>query len=182
VQIFDNLGDPRLVELIKDGRVGVIRTDTLYGLIAQASNIAAVERVYALKHRDSHKPSIILISQLDTSDLPQPYEPFLRSVWPGRNSVILPAPDAPDYLTRGGGSLAYRMPDSPELLNLINQTGPLIAPSANTQGEAPAANLEQAVSYFGDTIDFYVDGGEVVDMTPSALYRLATDGGVERLR
>lgn len=181
---FGSLAEPELVDLLKNGAVGVIRTDTLYGLVAKAADEKAVARVYSIKRRADTKPPIVLISSTDQLLDPAPgtYLGFLKSVWPGPNSIIMPAPSAPLWLTRGTGTVAYRIPDLPELTDLIAKTGPLIAPSANYEGEMPAMNIEQATSYFADEVDFYVDGGEVEANNPSALYKLDQIGSPERLR
>lgn len=105
-----------------------------------------------------------------------------RSHWPGKTSIILPSTKSPTWIRRDNHSVAYRIPDHPELQQLIAATGPLIAPSANPEGEEPAMNVEQALAYFGDTVDVYVDGGEVTDNTPSQLLVVDSDGEVKRLR
>ena len=172
-----------VVSLLRKGGVGILRTDTLYGIVARADNEAAVERVYAIKGRTPTKPPIILIASTD--QLLNSYDDAtlarLEALWPAKISVILPAVDAPKWLVRSGDSLAYRMPDNAELRDLLERTGPLIAPSANPEGLPPAMNIHEAVAYFGEKVDFYVDGGVVKDDTPSRLYRLH-DGDMERLR
>lgn len=181
--VYSNTFDDTIVRRLKEGGVGVLRTDTIYGVVARADNEAAVERVYAVKTRTPSKSPIVLIG--DVSQLFDRYDQEvidrLTLLWPGKNSVILPSVDAPDWLTRGNASVAYRLPDNPELAALIAKTGPLIAPSANPEGQPPAMNVEEAEKYFDDSVDFYVDGGAVTDNTPSKLYRLQDDG-VERLR
>jgi L-threonylcarbamoyladenylate synthase len=172
-----------IVALVQKGGVGVLRTDTLYGLVARAADEAAVERVYSIKGRTSAKPPIVLVASPD--QLMDTYDGSvltrLKTLWPGKNSVILPAPTAPKWLVRSGDSLAYRMPDNKDLRDLLLATGPLIAPSANPEGEPPAADYNDAQEYFGDEVDFYVDQGRVIDNTPSKLYRLHDDT-LERLR
>lgn len=172
-----------IVTLLQKGGVGVLRTDTLYGIVACADNEAAVERVYTVKGRTPTKPPIILIASTD--QLLHTYDDAtlrrLEAFWPGKVSIILPAPDAPAWLVRSGDSLAYRMPDDEALRELLKRTGPLIAPSANPEGLPPAMSIHEAVAYFGEKVDFYVDGGVVEDDSPSRLYRLL-DGGMERLR
>lgn len=169
-----------LVEVLKSGGVAALRTDTLYGLVARADDENAVERIYELKGRDADKACIVLVA--DQSQLYDQPSVSLDDKWPGPVSLILPSPSAPEWLHRGGRSLAYRLPADPILRQLINQTGPLIAPSANPQGSAPARNIEQARFYFGSEVDIYVDGGAVPANTPpSQLWRLEADQW-ERLR
>lgn len=182
--VFDDSFSDRVVSLITEGGIGILRTDTLYGIVARADNEAAVERMYAVKGRTPTKPPIVLIAStdqlLDTYD--ESTLKQLHELWPAKTSIILPAILAPAWLTRGSGSLAYRIPDDVVLRQLLSKTGPLIAPSANPEGEHPAMTIAEAKQYFGDKIDFYVDGGTVIDDTPSKLYRLQADGGMERLR
>jgi L-threonylcarbamoyladenylate synthase len=174
----------KAAQLLKTGHIGVIRTDTLYGVVAQALDEQAVERVYQVKGRTPTKSPILLIASTD--QLLDDYEPselaHLAALWPGKNSVILPSQHGPAWLTRGNASIAYRIPADDRLRQLLEQTGPLIAPSANPEGMPPAMTIEQAKVYFGDTVDFYVDDGEVIDDTPSKLWRLQPNGELEQLR
>lgn len=170
--------------MLQNGGVGVLRTDTLYGVVARAGDEAAVERVYRLKDRDTAKSPIVLISSdeqlLDVPD--EPIRRLMRDVWPGKVSVIVPSLNAPQWIARGNDSVAYRLPDDAKLRHLLEQAGPLIAPSANPEGALPAATIEEAMSYFGESVDFYVDGGTITDGTPSQLLRVDTSGNIERLR
>lgn len=184
MDVFTTVTDPEIVRRLQAGGIGVLRTDTLYGVVARADDELAVERVYALKGRDDNKSPIVLVSAL-AQLYDQPSEPaaeLLADVWPGKVSVILDSDRAPAWIERGNGSVAYRLPASEELRELIGQTSPLIAPSANPQGESPAMTLHQAIAYFGNNVDFYVDGGEVKHETPSQLLRISENGEVERLR
>lgn len=169
--------------LLKEGAVGVMRTDTLYGIVASALNEQAVERIYTLKGRTPTKPPIILVSDVKQMLTPNNEQTLaiLNTMWPGKNSVIVPASDAPKWLVRSGDSLAYRMPDDVLLRAFLATTGPLVAPSANPEGAHPAMTIDEAKAYFGDLVDFYVDGGAVVDDSPSRLYRLHGQE-LERLR
>ena len=169
-------------KILLSGGIGVLRTDTLYGLVAVAEDRAAVERVYALKSRDETKSPIVLIASIDqvfdTIDTPA----SLDSYWPGKVSIVLPSVTAPSWIQRGNHSVAYRLPDDMALQNLLETTGPLIAPSANPEGSTPASTITEAIAYFGDAVDFYVDGGTVTDTAPSRLIRISQGGDVEVLR
>jgi L-threonylcarbamoyladenylate synthase len=172
-----------IVDILRSGGVGILLTDTIYGIVALAENEAAVQRIYELKKRTPSKPPISLIGSVgqlrDAYD--EPILSVVRQLWPGKNTVILPSHTAPEWLTRGTDSISYRLPEKHELRQLILETGPLIAPSANPEGQEPPVTIEAAREYFGDTVDFYVDEGHVADNTPSRLFRF--DGqGFERLR
>jgi L-threonylcarbamoyladenylate synthase len=169
--------------ILRRGGVGILLTDTIYGIVALADEHAAVQRIYELKQRTPSKPPISLIGDInqlrDTYD--EPTLAAVRLLWPGKNTVILPTNTAPEWLTRGTNSISYRLPAKEELRRLILATGPLVAPSANPEGQEPAVTIEEARAYFGDAVDFYIDEGRVTDNTPSKLFRLK-GVGFERLR
>lgn len=164
-------------EIIKSGGVGVMPTDTLYGLVASAFLPIAVERVYSLRERNKDKPCIILISSFKdlkkfSVTINDDTKNILEKYWPGKVSVVLPCPDEKfQYLHRGTKSLAFRMPDDKKLQEFISETGPLIAPSANVQGNQSAESIEQARGYFGSNVDFYMDAGKLSGL-PSTLIRI----------
>ncbi len=165
-----------IVNLLKKGEIGVIPTDTIYGIVGSALNPQTVEKIYKLRKRSKNKPFIILISSLDDLKkfdikLTKKQEVFLKKLWPNPVSVVLP---------RGKNSLAFRIPKNEKLLELLREVGPLVAPSANFEGEKPAQTLDEAKKYFGDKVDFYIDGGEIISK-PSALIEFS-DTGVKVLR
>lgn len=163
--IFDK---QNLVETLKKGGVVVMPTDTIYGILGNAFLPETVERIYEIRKREKEKPCIILIS--DFSDL----EKFKITISQKQKEEILKEGiraltfilDAPNqdlnYLHRGTNSLAFRIPKDENLRNLLSLTGPLIAPSANIAGLNPAINTIEAKAYFGDLVDLYIDGGEII--------------------
>jgi L-threonylcarbamoyladenylate synthase len=175
-----------VASVIAAGGVGVFPTDTLYGLIGSALLPDAVDRIYELKRRDPRKSLIVLISDLLQLEqfgieLSEGLILQLQNYWPGAYSIILPSIDDQfEYLSRGTDTIAFRLPDKPELIDLINQVGPLVAPSANVEGLPPATTVEEAQKYFGSDIEFYVDGGDLVGK-PSTILRL-DGGGAEIIR
>lgn len=181
---FTSVNDQQVASLLKSGKVGILRTDTLYGLVCRADDEAAVNRVYVLKDRGEHKSPIVLIaSAAQLFDQPPAFaNELLAQSWPGSVSIILPSTKAPKWLRRENESIAYRLPDSADLQQLIAATGPLIAPSANPEGREPAMSIDEAYDYFGESVDFYVDGGLVKDNTPSRLILVKQDGTTVRLR
>ena len=177
----------KYVSDIRKGRVGVIPTDTLYGIAASAENPEAVERVYRIKGRSANKNPIILIPAADSlADfgvaLTERDEKFLASVWPGKVSVVFPFRKKEyAYLdTARAGTLAFRVPDRADLREFLRAAGPVIAPSANPEGGKPARTAKEAREYFGGEVDFYCDGG-VLEGEPSTLVSLK-DGKVHILR
>ena len=157
--------------------VGVLPTDTVYGLVAQARDVDAVQRLYALKHRE-HKPGTLIaasIEQLVELGLKRRYLSAVSQFWPGAVSVITPCGPELEYLHQGKLSLAVRIPDAPALRALLERTGPLLTSSANDPGHPTAVTVEQARTYFGDMVDFYIDGGDLSGQKPSTVIRIIDD-------
>lgn len=179
--------DSTIVQQLREGRIGVIPTDTIYGIVGLALNQNTVEKIYHLRKRSPDKPFIILISSLDDLNifgvpLNRNQKEFLEKHWPNPLSVVLSVIDEKwQYLHRGTKSLAFRMPKNGQLLELLKQTGPLVAPSANFEGEKPSENIAEAKKHFGESIDFYMDGGPVKSAA-STLIELLTDGSFKMLR
>ena len=164
-RIFTNYQAPELLTILQQGGIGVLPTDTIYGLVTSALNPEAVGRLYRLKARDTAKPSIILIGDIKQLDLFGISEADKRKAgryWPGPISLVLACHDkAFSYLHHGTNSLAFRLPDNQQLWELLERSGPLVAPSANPQSKKPAQTIAEAQHYFGDKVDFYVDGGKL---------------------
>lgn len=175
-----------IIKILTSGGIGVIPTDTQYGLVASALNQKAVKKVYQIRKRSKNKPFIILISSLEdlnhfNIEVDQKVQSFLQNLWPNPVSVILSCPSKKFfYLHRGTNSLAFRIPKSPQLLKLLKITGPLIAPSANFEGKPYAKTIEEAKKYFGENVDFYIDQGKI-ESSPSTLIKIE-EGKIEILR
>jgi tRNA A37 threonylcarbamoyladenosine synthetase subunit TsaC/SUA5/YrdC len=86
-----------------------------------------------------------------------------------------------NYLHQNVGDVAMRVVDNPTLRTLLEQTGTLATTSANLPGQPPAATIEEAYAYFGESVDFYLDGGTIANVLPSTIIR-PTSSGVEILR
>ncbi len=167
-----------VADVLNSGKVAVIPTDTIYGIVAKASNQDAVKKVYKIRSRDISKPCIILISdleQLKDFDIDKECIDSAKKYWPGPNSLVFPLnKPRPSYPAKGLKEIALRLPNNDELRELIRQTGPLIAPSANPEGLPPATTIAQAKAYFGDQVDIYVDNGSM-PIEPSTLIDLAAN-------
>lgn len=171
--MFASLTDPALITCLNQGGVVVIPTDTMYGIVARATDKQAVERVYNVRGRAPEKPCIILIAEreqiTDDSLWTDEHTQLARSYWPGPLSLVAPTAQTEPYLHRGTHTLAYRMPGRDDLRQLLAATGPIIAPSANPEGQPPATTVLEAQAYFGNTVDGYVDGGALAGDAPSTV-------------
>jgi tRNA threonylcarbamoyl adenosine modification protein (Sua5/YciO/YrdC/YwlC family) len=167
-------GFDEAADILKAGGVGVIPTDTVYGIVAGAADAAAVVRLYALKRRERKPGTIIAASaeQLIGLGLDEGAIRAAEHLWPNPISLIVAANQRLDYLHQGVGSLAVRIPDDARLRALLERTGPLLTSSANQPGEAVAADMHEAQDYFGDSVDCYVDGGNMTGRAPSTIVRI----------
>lgn len=212
--IFNNISDPKLIELLIDGGVGVLPTDTVYGLVCRASNQTAVKRLYGLKKRE-HKPGTLIAANIDQLvelgfkrryltaveqfwPSSRPSSGFSKGKsktlpkakklegsllgWPGPVSVETPFSDLKNaYITQGRPTIGVRIPDNKNLLDMLSKIGPLQTTSANLEGKPTANTTREAKAYFGDKVDFYVDGGNLGDRKPSTIVRIVDDA-IEVLR
>lgn len=172
-----------IISVLNSGGIVVIRTDTIYGIIARAADEKAVEKVYDVKQRERSKQCIVLIAH--ASDVPAHAEliEHISATEKIPTSVVVPASDEPEWLLRGGDSVAYRVVKNELLRKVIEKVGPVIAPSANPESKPPARTVAEAKKYFGNAVDLYVDGGEVPrTVHASQIIRLEADGTINHLR
>lgn len=176
-----------IIRPLKLGKIGVIPTDTIYGIVGSALNPETVEKIYRLRKRAPDKPFIILISSIGdlkkfNVKLTDKQKEFLKKIWPNPVSVVLECfSEKFKYLHRGTKTLAFRIPKNKWLIKILAKTGPLVVPSANYEGEKPSETIEDAKKYFGNQVDFYIDGG-IIKSKPSTLVHLNVDGAYKILR
>jgi len=169
--IFTSVTDPKLAELLRSGAIGIIPTDTVYGLVGRASHPEAITRLYRVKERELAPGTMIAHSVAALVELGFPSHHLTRveKYWPAPLSVVLDATDIPDYLKQTRESLPVRIPNHPDLLELLAVTGPLMTTSANTPHFPTSRTIDEAVAYFGDAVDFYVDAGDLGERPPSTI-------------
>jgi L-threonylcarbamoyladenylate synthase len=181
--IFKSLSDSNVSRLLSEGGIGVLPTDTIYGLVSVAGNKEGVARLYGLKKRYQKLGTFMAanVEQLLTLGL---VEDALRSVahlWPNPISVVVPTHKGWEHLDLGKGSLAVRIPSDKILLNLLRVTGPWATSSANLFDQPGANTIEEAIAYFHDDVDFYVDGGDLSNRAASTIVKYEA-GRLEVLR
>lgn len=179
-----------LVRILQNGGVAVIPTDTIYGIVGKASYPDTVERIYKARKRAPDKPCIILIGDINDINkfsitLSENQKKGLQDYWAKEDrptSIVFDCLDEKfAYLHRGTNTLAFRLPKKEGLRNLLLKAGPLIAPSANSEGLPPSKNIGDAKNYFGKNIDIYIDAGEI-ESEASKVIRLEEDGKITVLR
>lgn len=168
------------------GEIGILPTDTIYGVVCSAFNIKNVEKLYDIRKREKDNPMIILISDVKDLELfgvklNDYMKKNIANFWPGKISIVFELDNknisnlkAFHYLHRGKNSLAFRLPRKIWLRNLLKKTGPIVAPSANISNYSPAKNIKEAKKYFGNNVDFYLDAGDLISK-PSKLIKIEND-------
>ncbi|WP_409293479.1 L-threonylcarbamoyladenylate synthase [Peribacillus sp. SCS-37] len=152
---------------LRDNEAVAFPTETVYGLGANATNDAAVRKIYEAKGRPSDNPLIVHIaskSQLDdiAESVPEKAAQLMDAFWPGPLTLILQEKQGAlsTLVTAGLDTVAIRMPAHPVALAVIEKSGlPIAAPSANTSGKPSPTT---ALHVFGDLngkIAGIVDGG-----------------------
>jgi L-threonylcarbamoyladenylate synthase len=160
-------------QALKDGSLVAFPTETVYGLGADATNAAAVARIYEVKGRPSVHPLIVHIADLKfldqwISDIPEYAIALAREYWPGPMTLILQRSElAKDFITGGQDTVGIRIPDNSLALGLLEAfhklggTG-IAAPSANRFGQVSPTTAdavrEELGEYLSET-DLVLDGG-----------------------
>lgn len=152
--------------ILRRGGLVAFPTETVYGLGADATNGAAVARIFEAKGRPPDNPIIVHVAsrgQLSTlaASVPPEAEILMDAFWPGPLTVILPAgKGVPEAVTAGLTTVAVRMPDHPVALALIKAAGvPVAAPSANLSGKPSPTLAEHVLQDLDGRIEAVLDGG-----------------------
>ncbi|MGH7260013.1 MAG: L-threonylcarbamoyladenylate synthase [Nitrospiraceae bacterium] len=174
------------VNVVRNGGLIAMPTDSFYALGASVFDEAAVRRVCTIKGQREHKPILALIAdraQLAAlvARIPPAAEVLMDRFWPGPLTIVFPAsPRLPAVLTAGTGTIGVRWPAHSLLQRLLRETGPLTGTSANRSGAEPARTAQDVEEALGSDVDLIVDGGPSSGPLPSTV--VETVGTVRVLR
>ena len=179
----DSRDDPlmrKAGEIIKNGGLVAIPTETVYGLAGNALDPESSKKIYAAKGRPSDNPLIVHIAEFEAlgpivRNIPEKAERLALKYWPGPLTMIFYKSDkVPKETTGGLDTVAVRMPVNKTALNFIKAAGGYIAaPSANSSGRPSCTTAEHVYEDLNGKIPLIIDGGDVgiglestiVDMT-----------------
>jgi L-threonylcarbamoyladenylate synthase len=154
------------VEILRRGGLVAFPTETVYGLGADATNPAAVERIFAVKGRPRSHPVIVHLSEGAflkewAVDVPAEAWALADTFWPGPLTLILNRADrVPDAVTGGLPTVGLRVPAQPLALALLEAFGDgIAAPSANRFGRVSPTRAEHVRTDLGGAVDLVLDGG-----------------------
>ena len=178
---FEDRDLDRAIEIVKNGGVVVIPTETAYGLIADATNTSAVERIQSIKGRDLWKTPPLIVDSTETAEqfmeLTRRLRELANQYWPGPLTIVAKAKESKlaKQVIRDDGTIALRVSS-----NLIAQAiarainAPIVATSANLSGLSECYSVEDVQNLFKEQSqqpDFYVDGGTLKPVAPSTIIK-----------
>lgn len=171
----------KAVRYIKEGKVIVCPTDTVYGLVADATNKKAVERIIKIKRRVEKKPLSKFIKSVGEAKkfakISKSQENFLKRVWPGKVTVVLEKKKGKKIYEVGKRTIGLRIPNY-KLINVLLRkiNRPLIGTSANVSGKPASTKIKEVIRQFKNQRyqpDLVVDAGNLPKNRPSRVIDLS---------
>jgi L-threonylcarbamoyladenylate synthase len=171
-------------QALRDGLLVAFPTETVYGLGADATNDAAVARVYAAKGRPSFNPLIVHVESAGAAfrlgQFSDEAKALAHVFWPGPLSIVVPrAPGCPVSLLASAGldSIALRVPAHPMALDLLKAAErPVVAPSANPSGRISPTSPDHVRRHLKDKVAMVLDGGRCRVGVESSVVSFLEDG------
>lgn len=156
----------KAIDTLKRGGVIGLPTETVYGLAADARDVAAVRRVFTIKGRPLGHPLIVHVADTDearrwSSEWPESARALADRFWPGPLTLIVPRADhVLDEVTGGRTAVALRVPVHPVARRILSEfRGGVVAPSANLFGRVSPTTAVHVSDDLGDSVDYVLDGG-----------------------
>jgi L-threonylcarbamoyladenylate synthase len=159
-------GVGKAVEVLRAGGLVAFPTETVYGLGADATNAAAVAKIYAVKGRPPTNPLIVHVADADVArryaaEWPTAASQLAAAFWPGPLTLVVPrTAEIVRGVTSGGETVGLRVPAHPVALRLLREFGgPVAAPSANRSNRISPTTAGHVRDELGDSVDVILDGG-----------------------
>ena len=175
-------------EAIKEGKLVLFPTETVYGLGANGLDENAVKKIYAAIGRASDNPLILHIADIKILDklvksVGDIESKLIEKFWPGPLTIIFEKKEiVPNVITGGLNTVAIRMPENLIARKLIRYSNlPIAAPSANISGKPSGTVLEDIKEEFDGKVDYMINGGKVNIGLESTVIRVV-DGIIHILR
>jgi L-threonylcarbamoyladenylate synthase len=179
------------VELLLEGEIVALPTETVYGLAADALNPIAVVKIFEAKERPRFDPLIVHLPDRDwlekVVDLPAQDRQLILELadtfWPGPFTMVLPKREiVPEIVTAGLDTVGVRVSVHPVFSEIIRALGkPLAAPSANRFGRISPTNAQHVLDDLKDQIPLIIDGGPTAHGIESTIVAICA-GGIQILR
>ena len=165
---MSDTGIEKAVDILKNGGLVAVPTETVYGLAADATNSEAVARIFQAKKRPAFNPLICHVCDMAMAEKLVKISPLATALmdafWPGPLTFVLPKTEqcaVSDLVSADLDTLAVRMPDHNLTHNLIEKLNrPIAAPSANQSGKISPTTAAHVAEGLGSSVDMILDGGD----------------------
>ncbi len=166
-----------IVKYLQEGKVLVVPTDTVYGLVCDATNEEAVEKIFSIKKREKSKPLLVFVRDVEMAEkyaeVGDIQKEFLSKNWPGDTSVVLRAKDGLSKLVYKNGTIGLRQPNHGLIAMVLEEfKKPLAQTSANISGQPATVKIEEILRQFESQNvqpDLVVDAGDLLEKKPSKI-------------
>jgi L-threonylcarbamoyladenylate synthase len=155
----------RVVSVLREGSLVVLPTDSVYGLIADAFDARATQRVFEAKQRGPEIPLGVLVRsprQVNglVSEIPECAERLMASYWPGPLTIVFNESEGLNWnIGETRGTIGLRLSTDDLLIAVAQEIGPLACTTARVSGGALPRTVHEAVTQLGDLVALYIDGG-----------------------
>lgn len=160
----------KLVNVINDGKIAVIPTDTVYGIIGDATNVDVVHKVYEVKKRDYSKPLILMVSSIEmleryVDNINELEKKLINKYWPGKLTILFRKNNnVSDLITSGSDLVGIRYPDNKDIIELIERLDkPLISTSCNISSKYVVTSIDKIEDEISKYVSYVYDGGVLSD-------------------
>ncbi len=165
----ENVDDDKLKEIakeIKNGKIVIFPTETVYGIGTNGLDTNAVKKLYLVKKRSFNKPISLLVNNINmieavTKNITKLEYALIEKFLPGPLTIILPKKEiVPDIVTANSDTVGIRIPENKIALKLIEYAGiPIATPSANISGKPSGTNIQDIMKDFDKGVDYFIDDG-----------------------
>lgn len=166
----------KLIRVINNGDLAIIPTDTVYGIIGDATNLKVIHKIFEVKNRDYSKPLILMVSSIKMleryvdciSDLERK---LIDRYWPGKLTILFHKNNnVSDLITSGSELVGIRYPDNKDLVELIARLDkPLISTSCNISNKNVITSIDMLDDKIKNSVDYIYDGGNLSDISSTVL-------------
>ena len=172
------MNNQRIIEEIKNGKTFIFKTETVYGISANAYCEKAVQKVYKAKGRDFNKPCIVLINSYQmlkeiVCDITPLEQKIMNKFWPGALTIVFKRKSNSKLAllcSAGRDMIGVRMTDSLIGKYIIDKLNlPIISTSANKSGEVTSDDKDTIINTFKEEIDYFILEDDVTCEIPSTI-------------
>ena len=160
----------KIVDELKKGNLVITPTDTIYGIMGDATNEKTIQKVYKVKRRNKSKPLILLMDSYKmikeyTKNITTEEETLIKEFMPGLVTIILEKNNKVNNLiTASKNTVGIRIPNDKKLLDIIKELGrPIISTSANISDELTITSIKDLEDELIKNIDYIYDGGTITN-------------------